>query len=182
MEKREEGWGGRSQWVGKCSQISDSQEPSPQREAIMAGRGVGRSGGACQRAYWQSVSKSTGMRGGSFCPGTEKRLQEIRSRLSLGSSAMRDVWERRRWRGQQLTGQGSCGAEGKEFKTAFFCHRGDAPALGWTFECISWNRWGDALRYDGRSERGRRWMWVLWRKSLTENTTMKENAADLRWL
>lgn len=62
VEKREGGWG-RSQWVGTCSQISDSQEPSPQREAIMVGRGVRRSGGACHRGYWQSVSKATGRRG-----------------------------------------------------------------------------------------------------------------------
>lgn len=53
----------------------------------MAGRGVGTSGGACHRAYWQSVSKATGMKGGFFCPGTEKHLREIRSRLFLGSSA-----------------------------------------------------------------------------------------------
>lgn len=31
----------------------------------------------------------------------------------------RDVWDRRWWRGQQLTGQESCRAEGKEFKKAF---------------------------------------------------------------
>lgn len=36
-----------SPWVGKRSQISDSQEPSPQREAIMAGRGAERGGAAC---------------------------------------------------------------------------------------------------------------------------------------
>lgn len=154
VEKREGGWG-RSQRVGKCSQISDSQEPSPQREAIMVGRGVGRSGGACHQAYWQSVSKATGRRGGSFCPGTEKCLQEIGSLLSLGSSAMREMcgigggegvnsWLDRR----------AAGPRGRNLKR-LFCHRRDDPALGWIFECLLWDRWGDGLRYDGMSEWGR---------------------------
>lgn len=129
VEKREGGWG-RSQRLGKCSQISDSQEPSPQREAIMVGRGVGRSGGACHQAYWQSVSKATGRRGGILLsrdgkmPARNKKSTLLRI---LGNE--RDVWDRRWWRGQQLTGQGSCRAEGKEFKKAFFVTVGTAPLL-----------------------------------------------------
>lgn len=81
----------------KGSRISDRQDLPPQREAITGGLKGGHVGGACHRAYWQSVSKAAGRRGNNR--SRDRRVHTRKEKSTLlripGNERKRDMWSGR---------------------------------------------------------------------------------------